>query len=125
MQLEPVAQGPRHAIYALAHGGRCQAIRFLSDLEKSDLNLTHAIAQRLRSIANEGIPSYNETVSRKVSDHCYELKVGRARLFWFYWTVSDRPAIIITHGWLKGPDKEQQRQIAAAERLFVEYTQTR
>jgi hypothetical protein len=120
MQLTVIQEGKCYAICALAQGSRCEAKNFIDDCKREDSNGHTGLFALLDRIAEIGVPRANEHQFKKVRDNLYEMKTTKVRLFCFF-DPAERKVIILTHGWKKGPTREQDQQIARAERLRDNY----
>lgn len=119
------AEGPHFAIYALAEGNHCEALDYLCHPRKrSRPDDIYGMVDRLRDVAQHGLPHGCTSFVKKLkgSEHCYEFRVGKLRMFWFY---DPRPGrrrtIVLTHAWPKANKREQDQQVARAERYYRMY----
>jgi len=73
----------------------------------------------LERIADYG-PPRNPEQFKPLGNGIFEIKAIGARLFCFY-DAASHDVIILTHGWKKGPQREQNQQIKRAESLKEAY----
>ncbi len=131
MTHELITKGAHLAIYALVKGTRCEAKEFLdacaSDKSSGGFQSLFALLER---IAEYGPPK-NPEQFKQLQNGIYEIKAGGIRLFCFFTEdridASNRKILsnelILTHGWKKGPKREQNQQIERAARLRTAFLQ--
>jgi len=119
LSLQLLLEGDRHTICALTKGSRCEAVDFLDACAKSNPAGFAMLFALLERIADYG-PPRNPEQFKNVGNGIYEIKAIGARLFCFYDEAS-HAVIILTHGWKKGPPREQNQQIKRALSLKEAY----
>jgi hypothetical protein len=121
--IELIREGKHVAVCALIRGTRSDAKEFLDACEKEGGVAYRSLFARITTLANEGIRN-NTSQYKEVRKNLYELKGVGVRLFGFF-DETNRRFFLLTHGWKKGPPKEQTQQIERAEKLRNEYLATR
>jgi phage-related protein len=100
-------------VYAL--GKTEENVLFLEEhLNHLDEGRRRKVRARINYFSDTGPPVRNMDVSRKLTEHIFELKARETRILYFY-DVGDR--IIITHAFSKAGRKTPLREIRRAEQL--------
>ena len=123
LSLSLYSKGFCNEIYFLQRNKRCETQEFIDQLQLDDIRTYNNLLALLDRIAEFGTPR-NPTQFKKLKlhgdDNLFEIKMRYVRLFCFYHPFFDQ-FIIITHGWKKGKQKEQNQQIEKTKRLRDQY----
>jgi hypothetical protein len=113
-------KGSRLTVCMITRGTRCETKDFLDDCEKDARSAYVTLFARIRYLAESGYIR-NEQQFKQVRQNLFEVKEsGGARLFGFF-DPTNRQFFLLTHGWKKGPAKEQTQQIERAVRMRDAY----
>ena len=115
--LNEIVNGKAYRILALEHDGKCEVFEFLETLEQNNRD-NHASLYRNLEHAAECGPTNNIEKFRRVGNKVYEFKVKAVRLFCFFDTGK---IIVCCSGIMKGKQKEQNKAIQRAAKIYLDY----
>ncbi len=117
IELLELLPGHRFTIYAICLRGDCATKEFLEQAESQNKDEADSMLALLNWTAQSG-PPRNKEKCRNVGDGIYEFKAKGLRICWFY---DAGRMIICSHGFCKGTQKVQNRELSQGRKTRDEY----